>query len=86
MGCEFIGKSLTYVTLIEIVRLYLEMEMDMKKLEDPTVRDHWILYIFPFLFLLPHQIFDPNTTLISPFPSPLRLLAIHKQIAVLIGL
>ena len=34
-------------------------EMKMERLEDPTVRDHWILY--PFRFLFPRQILDHNT-------------------------
>ena len=36
-----------------------EKEMKMERLEDPTVRNYWILYLFPFLF--PHQILDHNT-------------------------
>ena len=35
--------------------------MEMKKLNDPTVRDHWIIYLFLFY----HQILDPNTGLVS---------------------
>ena len=40
----------------------MEMEMEMKKLDDPTVWDHWIIYLFYSYFLFPHQIIDPNTT------------------------
>ena len=41
-------------------RIWLEeMEMEKEKLDDPTVQDHWIIYLFHFIFL--HQILDPNT-------------------------
>ena len=33
-----------------------ELKMEMEKLENPTVQDHWILYLFPFPFFFPHQI------------------------------
>ena len=39
--------------------------MKMKKLDDPTIRDHWTISIFHFHFhfIFPHQIRDPNTAL-----------------------
>ena len=40
-----------------------EMEMEMEKLDDPTIRNHWVIYQFPFPFLFPHQILDPKTAL-----------------------
>ena len=39
----------------------MEMEMEMEKVDNPTIQDYWILYLFPFLFHIPHQILDPNT-------------------------
>ena len=28
---------------------------EMEKLDDSTVRDHWIIYLFHFYFIFPHQ-------------------------------
>ena len=53
--------ALGYVWLLNLMR---ENEMEMKKLDNITVRDHWIIYFFfYFHFILPHQILNPNTTL-----------------------
>ena len=41
---------------IWIKDLTREKEMEMDKLDDISVRNHWILYLFPFLFLLLQQI------------------------------
>ena len=47
--------------------LDLVKEMEMKKLDDPTVQDHWIIYLFHFHFhfLFPLQIPDSNAALTS---------------------
>ena len=46
------------------------MEMEMEKLGDSTVQDHWSIYHFYFYFhfLFPHQILDSNTALVSLTP------------------
>ena len=43
----------------------LVREMEMEKLNDPTVQDHSIPYLFLCLFLFPHQILDPHTALVT---------------------
>ena len=35
----------------------------MEKLDDSTIWEHWILSLFPLLFLFSHQILDPNTAI-----------------------
>ena len=58
----------------------MEIEMEMEKLDDSTVRDHWIFYLFHFLF--PHQIFDPNTAFRKNYNTRSRRYECkkHKQI------
>ena len=51
------------LSCIWIPDLVRDKEMKMEKLYNPTVRDHWIIYLFHFLF--PRQIFDPNTALVA---------------------
>ena len=51
---------LGYIWIKNLVRekeMEMEVEVEMENLEDPTVRNHWILYLFPY------QVLDPNTAL-----------------------
>ena len=55
--------------------------MEMEKEDDPAVWDHWIIN----LFLFPHQILDPNTTLMYlSSPSHLRNWEERKRREVLV--
>ena len=57
---------------IWIKDLVWEKETEMETLKDPTVPNGWILKLFHFHFIFPHQILDPNTAL--GFHPGLRML------------